>query len=97
VNGLNIAASNIPVGVLVAGQASAKMAEFVVNGNGTVTSIELMRTGVSNNATLKNVYLYDGANSHHRCGVSTQRWNNPLHKLNGSIQCIRLKDTHSTC
>lgn len=62
VNGLNIASSNIPVGVLVSGQASAKIADFVVNGNGTVTSIELMRTGVSNNATLKNVYLYDGAN-----------------------------------
>jgi hypothetical protein len=61
VNGLNIASSNIPVGVLVAGQASAKMADFVVNGNGTVTSLELMRVGISNNSTLKNVYLYDGA------------------------------------
>lgn len=61
VNGLNIAASNIPVGVLVAGQASAKIGEFVVNGNGTVTGLELYRVGISNNGTLKNVYLYDGA------------------------------------
>jgi hypothetical protein len=57
----NVVASNIPVGVLVQGQASAKIAEFVVTGNGNVVALELMRTGVSNNTTLKNVYLYDGA------------------------------------
>jgi len=59
--GMNIIASNIPVGVLVQGQASAKIAEFVVSGNGNVVALELMRTGVSNNTTLANVYLYDGA------------------------------------
>ena len=59
--GSGVVSNNIPVSVLVAGQANAKLGEFVVSGNGTVTGIELMRTGLSNNSTLKNVYLYDGA------------------------------------
>lgn len=59
--GSGVVSNNIPVSVLVAGQASAKLGEFVVSGNGNVTMVELMRTGLSNNATLKNVYLYDGA------------------------------------
>lgn len=60
-NGVSVAANSIPVGVLVSGQSAAKIADFVVNANGTVTGLELMRTGISNNDTLKNVYLYDGA------------------------------------
>lgn len=59
--GSGVVSNNIPVSVLVAGQANAKLAEFTVSGNGIVTGIELMRTGLSNNATLENVYLYDGA------------------------------------
>lgn len=59
--GSGVVSNNIPVSVLVQKQANAKLAEFVVSGNGTVTGIELMRTGLSNNATLKNVFLYDGA------------------------------------
>jgi hypothetical protein len=57
-----VSAGQIPVGVLVQGQAAAKIAEFVVSGNGTVVGVELLRTGISNNGTLRNVYLYDGAN-----------------------------------
>jgi len=56
-----VSSNNIPVSVLVQGQANARLGEFVVSGNGVVTGIELMRTGLSNNATLRNVYLYDGA------------------------------------
>jgi Putative peptidoglycan binding domain len=59
--GTSVSSQSIPVGVLVAGQSAAKIADFVVSGNGTVTGLELTRTGVSNNDTLKNVYLYDGA------------------------------------
>lgn len=58
--GSGVVSNNIPVSVLVAGQANAKLGEFVVSGNGTVTGIELMRTGLANNSTLRNVYLYDG-------------------------------------
>lgn len=50
-----------PSGVLVAGQAGAKLADLVFSGTGTVTNLELQRTGVSTNSTLTNVYLYDGA------------------------------------
>jgi len=55
-----ISSNSIPVSVLVQGQAAAKLGEFVVTGNGAVTNITLQRTGLSNNSTLQNVYLYDG-------------------------------------
>ena len=54
------AASAQPNSTLVAGQSGAKLGEFVFSGNGTVNSIEFMRTGVSSNNTLVNVYLYEG-------------------------------------
>mgnify|MGYP000993784590 FL=1 len=59
-NGTGVSSNGIPVSVLVAGQSSAKLAEFVVSGNGAVTQLELQRIGVSNNDTLSAVYLYDG-------------------------------------
>jgi Putative peptidoglycan binding domain len=46
---------------LIAGQTGAILGNFTFSGNGTVSNVELMRTGVSNNSTLTNVYLYDGA------------------------------------
>jgi hypothetical protein len=55
-----VSSNSIPVSVLVQGQAAAKLGEFVVTGNGSVTNITLQRTGLSNNSTLANVYLYDG-------------------------------------
>jgi hypothetical protein len=58
--GTGVVANNIPVSVLVQKQASAKLGEFVVSGNGNVTVLELSRIGLSNNNTLSNVYLYDG-------------------------------------
>ncbi len=55
-----LATNNPGSGTLVAGQATADLAHFTFNGNGTVTNVSLMRTGVSSNDTLVNVYLYDG-------------------------------------
>ena len=52
--------ANVPYTVLVSGQASARLADFAFAGNGVVKNVKLMRTGVSNNNTLTNVYLYDG-------------------------------------
>lgn len=49
-----------PTGMLVQGQSGARLADITFTGNGSVTSIELQRTGVSADATLLNVYLYDG-------------------------------------
>jgi hypothetical protein len=49
-----------PTGMIVQGQAGARLADITFTGNGTVTSVQLQRTGVSTDSTLTNVYLYDG-------------------------------------
>ncbi|MEN9852372.1 MAG: trimeric autotransporter adhesin [Candidatus Parcubacteria bacterium] len=46
---------------LVDDSVGAVLGSFVFSGNGTVTGVELQRTGVSTDQTLRNVYLYDGA------------------------------------
>ena len=51
--------ANQPTNVLVAGQATARLADFTFSGVGTVTNVKFMRTGVSSNDTLANVYLFD--------------------------------------
>ena len=53
-------ASSQPTGMIVSGQSGARLADISFSGNGTVTSVQLQRTGVSADATLTNVYLYDG-------------------------------------
>ncbi len=53
-------AMNQPTGMIVSGQSGARLADIVFSGNGTITSVQLQRTGVSADATLTNVYLYDG-------------------------------------
>ena len=53
-------AMNQPTGMLVQGQSGARLADITFSGNGTVTGVQLQRTGVSADATLVNVYLYDG-------------------------------------
>ena len=53
-------AASQPTGMIVQGQSGALLANIAFSGNGTVTSVKLQRTGVSADATLTNVYLYDG-------------------------------------
>lgn len=56
-----LSSSNAPAGVIVAGQATAPLLAVTLTGNGTVNSLTLKRTGISDQNTLTNVYLYDGA------------------------------------
>lgn len=55
-----LATSNPSAGTLVAGQATADLAHYTFTGSGTVMSLSLQRTGVSNNTVFDNVYLYEG-------------------------------------
>lgn len=58
---VSLATTNPASGAIVAGQATAKLVSFTLTGSGTVNSIMLKRTGISDQNTLTNVYLYDGA------------------------------------
>jgi hypothetical protein len=55
-----LAADNPASGYIIGGQATADLAHFAFTGTGTVNSITLQRTGISDQNTLSNVYLYDG-------------------------------------
>jgi len=56
------AASDMPVArTLVKGEAVSDLAHFTFYGTGTVTAVTLKRFGVSADATLNNVYLFDGS------------------------------------
>lgn len=56
----SLSTTNPASGVIVAGQATAKLLDVVFAGSGTVNSVSLKRTGISDQSTLTNVYLYDG-------------------------------------
>jgi len=55
-----LAATNPEAGLLVDGQATANLTAVTFTGTGTVTSVTLQRTGLSDQNALTNVYLYDG-------------------------------------
>lgn len=85
---VSIATDNPASGVIVTGQGGADLAHFTLTGTGTVQSIMLARGGFSDQSTLTDVYLYDGATritdgySFNNTGVLTM--NNLNLAVNGS-------------
>jgi len=57
---VSLASDNPAAAAVVAGQATADLAHFAFSGSGKITNVKLMRTGISSNSTLSNVYLYNG-------------------------------------
>jgi len=55
-----VASDNPAAGALINSQATAKLLAVNLTGSGTVTSVTLQRTGISDQNTLANVYLFDG-------------------------------------
>ncbi|MEK7132094.1 MAG: hypothetical protein AAB833_01095, partial [Patescibacteria group bacterium] len=58
---VSLASDSPASGTIVQGQATAGLANYKFSGSGNVTSVTLTRTGLSDQNTLTNVYLYDGA------------------------------------
>src|SRR3989344_1229747 len=57
---VSLASSNPVAGTIVDGQARFDLADFLFSGSSTVTTLKLKRIGVSADASITNVYLYDG-------------------------------------
>lgn len=55
-----LSSDNPASGTIVAGQATADLAHFTFTGTGTINSLMLKRSGISDQNTLSNVYLYNG-------------------------------------
>jgi len=56
-----LSSDNPASGNIVGSQASADLLHVTFSGSGTVTSVTLTRTGISDQNLFTNVYLYDGA------------------------------------
>jgi peptidoglycan hydrolase-like protein with peptidoglycan-binding domain len=55
-----LASDNPASGYIIGNQATADLLHVAFTGTGVVNSVTLQRTGVSDQNTLSNVYLYDG-------------------------------------
>jgi len=57
----SLSQDNPAAGYVISTQATADLAHFTFTGTGVLNSITLARTGISDQNTLDNVYLYSGA------------------------------------
>jgi hypothetical protein len=57
---VSLSSDNPASGYVINNQATADLAHFTFSGSGTVTSVTLQRTGISDQNTLTNVYLFQG-------------------------------------
>ena len=90
-----------PNGVyVIANQATADIADFVFSGNGTVNSVTLQRTGISDQNTFANVYLYNGntrlTDGYSFNNSSTLTMNNLGLMVNGTMTISVKADLSST-
>ena len=58
---VNLSIDNPASGTVVSPSVGSVLAKYTFSGTGTVTSLTLMRTGITQNGNIQNVYLYDGA------------------------------------
>jgi hypothetical protein len=59
---VSLSATTPSEGYVLDGQATAGLLDLSFSGTGTVNSVTLSRSGVSNQNSLSNVYLFDGVN-----------------------------------
>lgn len=57
----SLSATTPAAGYIIDKQATAGLLDVNFTGNGTVSSVTLTRSGISDQNTLSNIYLYDGA------------------------------------
>jgi len=97
---VSLSSDNPAAGYVINNQATADLAHFAFNGSGTVSSVTLRRTGISDQNTLTNVYLYNG-NTRLTDGYSfnnagTLTMNNLGLMVNGSMNVSVKADVSST-
>jgi len=95
-----LSSDNPAAGYVISNQATADLAHFAFTGSGTLNSVTLARTGISDQNTLSNVYLYNGNTrltdgySFNNTGVLTM--NNLGIAINGSMVISVKADISST-
>jgi Putative peptidoglycan binding domain len=95
-----LSATTPAAGYIVNNQATAGLLDVTFTGNGVVNSVTLKRSGISDQNTLSNVYLYDGATrltdgySFNSAGMITM--NNLNLMVNGSKTISVKADASST-
>lgn len=57
---VSLSSDNPASGYIIANQATADLAHFTFTGTGTINTVVLQRTGISDQNTLSNVYLFNG-------------------------------------
>lgn len=96
----SLSATTPAAGYIIDNQATAGLLDVTFTGSGVVNSVTLKRSGISDQSTLSNVYLYDGVNrltdgySFNSSGLITM--NNLNLSVNGSRTISVKADVYSS-
>jgi hypothetical protein len=97
---VSLSQDNPAAGYVIANQATADLAHFTITGTGVLNSITLQRTGISDQNTLANVYLYNGmtrlTDGYSFNNASVLTMNNLGIAVNGSLEISVKADISST-